>query len=637
MAGVRRFFCTLGVLLLAGPVFAAPLEAYGKLPSIEDGSVSASGTQLALVVTNGEERRVAVEDVATGKVTFVGGLGTAKVRDVRWAGDQHLIITNSVTTQPNSAEVEADRGEYFFASDLDLKAGKLHSLLHDAGESMNIIEGLPLVRMVDSQPTVFLEGIHFLNSQGSVSLFRIEVAHDTSKLLYAGGAATRGFVVGSDGKPLAEERYDAHTARWSLRTTRDGLWHEIVSQDDVIDPPDVLGLGRDGETLLVNLDDKGWREIGVDGKMGEPIAAVDGQSAIHDPATGKLIGHTELVGDERRVTFFDPADERAWKAVEKAFPDNRLSLVAWSNDRTKILITADSPTKGLAYALVDLTARSARWLGDQYQGLTEADIGPVKAVNYKAADGFALTGYLTLPRGKDPKNLPLVVFPHGGPASRDEPGFDWWAQAMASRGYAVLQVNFRGSTGFGWDYMQAGFGQWGRKMQTDLSDGVRYLAGQGTIDPKRVCIVGGSYGGYAALAGATLDKGVYRCAVSFGGVSDLRKLIVYDRNRGGGAAVTRYWDRFVGAKDLDDPVLAKYSPLAQAAQADIPILLIHGKDDTVVPLDQSTRMADALRKAGKPVELIVQNNADHWLSLGATRLSMLQATMAFVEKNNPPD
>jgi dipeptidyl aminopeptidase/acylaminoacyl peptidase len=298
-------------------------------------------------------------------------------------------------------------------------------------------------------------------------------------------------------------------------------------------------------------------------------------------------------------------------------------------------VRVDSAKLGPAYSVVDLASRKASWLGAEYETLKPGDIGEVRPVRFRAADGLPITGYLTLPTGRDPKALPLIVFPHGGPASRDNPGFHWWAQAMASRGYAVLQVNYRGSDGFGWAFQKAGFGEWGRKMQTDLSDGVAYLAGEGLIDPKRVCIVGGSYGGYAALAGATLQHGVYRCAVSFGGVADLRRQFTYSRGREGLAAL-RYWTRYMGAEDLGDPVLATYSPALHADQATAPILLIHGKDDTVVPLDQSTEMAEALRRAGKPVELVVQNNADHWLSLGTTRLQMLQATMAFVEKHNPP-
>ncbi|MEJ0066531.1 MAG: prolyl oligopeptidase family serine peptidase [Caulobacteraceae bacterium] len=205
--------------------------------------------------------------------------------------------------------------------------------------------------------------------------------------------------------------------------------------------------------------------------------------------------------------------------------------------------------------------------------------------------------------------MPLVVFPHGGPAARDEPGFDWWAQAMASRGYAVLQVNYRGSDGFGWKFMSAGFGEWGGKMQTDLSDGVRYLAAQGTIDPARVCIVGASYGGYAALAGATIDTGVYRCAVDVSGPSDLAKLISWDSQREGrqGVGVERYWDRYMGAKGQGDPHLAAISPADHADKVSTPILIIHGKDDTVVPFEQSQMMADALTKAGKPYDFVVLN------------------------------
>jgi dipeptidyl aminopeptidase/acylaminoacyl peptidase len=219
---------------------------------------------------------------------------------------------------------------------------------------------------------------------------------------------------------------------------------------------------------------------------------------------------------------------------------------------------------------------------------------------------------------------------------RDEPGFDWWAQAMASRGYAVLQVNYRGSAGFGWNFLKAGFGEWGRKMQTDLSDGVRHLAAEGIVDPKRVCIVGASYGGYAALAGATLDPGVYRCAASIAGPSDMRRFVVWSKTQSGIEA-QRYWSRFMGAEALRDPVLQQISPAMNADKTEIPILLIHGRDDTVVPLEQSQIMERALQKAGKPVEMVVMPGEDHWLSRGDTRLQMLSSVVGFLEKHNPPN
>jgi len=188
--------------------------------------------------------------------------------------------------------------------------------------------------------------------------------------------------------------------------------------------------------------------------------------------------------------------------------------------------------------------------------------------------------------------------------------------------------------------MSAGFGQWGRKMQTDLSDGVRHLAKEGLIDPARVCIAGASYGGYAALAGATLDPGVYRCAVSVGGLSDQKRWLRWENEQAGGRKkneAQRYWDRFLGVSGPDDPALDAISPIKHVSTETVPILLIHGKDDTVVPFDQSKVMYDALRDANKDAELVTLKEEDHWLSRGATRLQMLEASVAFLRAHNPPD
>jgi dipeptidyl aminopeptidase/acylaminoacyl peptidase len=176
-------------------------------------------------------------------------------------------------------------------------------------------------------------------------------------------------------------------------------------------------------------------------------------------------------------------------------------------------------------------------------------------------------------------------------------------------------------------------------MQTDLSDGVRYLAAQGIVDPARVCIVGASYGGYAALAGVTLDPGVYRCAIAVAGLSDLKRMLVWvDENNMGRANIAqRYWDRFMGVKGPDDPALDAISPIKHLDAVNVPVLLIHGKDDTVVPYEQSQFFYDALRRAHKPVSLVTLKHEDHWLSRSDTRLLMLQTTVAFLRANNPPD
>lgn len=311
----------------------------------------------------------------------------------------------------------------------------------------------------------------------------------------------------------------------------------------------------------------------------------------------------------------------------------------WSNDRNIVMIEVFGPKSGDAFYVIDRKARAAGLLSQRYARLAPGDLGTVQTLTYKAADGTDIPAYLTLPPGGTPQNLPLIALPHGGPAAHDSPGFDWWAQALASRGYAVLQPQFRGSTGFGTPYRTAGYAQWGRKMQSDVSDGVRHLAAQGTIDAKRVCIVGGSYGGYAALAGVTLEQGVYRCASSIAGVSGLRQMLQSEtRERGNSQNPTvRYWWRFMGADSVNDTGIDKYSPARLAAKVSVPLQLIHGKDDLVVPMNQSSAMVSAMEKAGKPAEMVVLPSEDHWLSRPATRIAMLEALTAFLQKHNPPD
>jgi dipeptidyl aminopeptidase/acylaminoacyl peptidase len=639
MFRLRTWLAALVVVASAGAVRAAPLEVYGKLPNIEAVAVSPNGDMVAAIVTNGEDRLITVRNIADNKVVLDTPAGLAKIRHLQWAGEDHLIVTMTVTANPRG--VISRRGEWAMAFDLDIRARKLNPMMRDIGETMDTIQGVPDVRMIDGEPVVFFQGIYFHGGgRGLLSLFKVDLRDRRTAMIAEGAPGTSDWLVDQDGKPLAQSFFDDKTGVWSLKVKIPGGWHEV---ERIVGPTERLalrGLGRDGKSILVALDGKDgerWREVTPDGTgVSDLSAEVIGDAPIQDPATERLIGDYALVGDEGHYSFFDPGDAQVWAAVARAFPGDRVKLVSWSRDRKKIAVLVDSPTLGPAYSLVDLTTGKASWLGSEFKGLKEADVSPVRSVRYKAADGTELSGYLTLPRGREAKSLPLVVFPHGGPAVRDAPGFDWWAQAMASRGYAVLQVNYRGSDGFGWKFLSAGFGEWGRKMQTDLSDGVRHLAGEGTIDPKRVCIVGGSYGGYAALAGAALDHGVYRCAASFGGVSDLRRQVVYSRDMQG-LSVLRYWTRFMGAEDLKDPVLARYSPLNHVADIDIPVLLIHGRDDTVVPLEQSQLMADALQKAGKPVELVIQAGTDHWLSRGDTRLGMLQAVTTFLEKNNPPN
>jgi dipeptidyl aminopeptidase/acylaminoacyl peptidase len=270
---------------------------------------------------------------------------------------------------------------------------------------------------------------------------------------------------------------------------------------------------------------------------------------------------------------------------------------------------------------------------DPYPQIDPALMAPVSAVRFTARDGVELRGYLTLPRGRDPRNLPLVLMPHGGPFERDHWEYDPIVQFLANRGYAVLQPEFRGSTGFGKDFVEKGYGQWGRKMQDDLDDSVDWLARTGKIDPKRVCIVGASYGGYAALWGAVRNPDRYRCAASLAGVSDLPALLKHDRKLFSAPRYYREWRTQVGGEGDTD--LRSVSPITYAAKEKVPLLIGHGEQDERVPPKQSHDMVDALTQAHADVTSVFYKSDGHGFDNAADLQDWLRQLERFLGKYNP--
>ena len=405
----------------------------------------------------------------------------------------------------------------------------------------------------------------------------------------------------------------------------------------------MYSFGRDNRSLLMRSHKSGeWEDYEVrlaDGSVTGPIKGYDGDNVVLDRATRTLIGLVDVKLDRVDYQFFNPGDQALWRGLAKAFPGERISLESWSDDRKTVIVEVQGPSNGVALFKVDRTTGKVEFMADRYAGIGPDELHPVESFAFKAGDGLEIPAYLTRPKGREAKGLPLVVLAHGGPEARDYPGFDWWAQALASRGYAVVQPQFRGSSGFGEAHRNAGYGQWGRRMQTDLSDAVRHLAAKGIVDARRVCIVGASYGGYAAMAGVTLDPGVYRCASAVAGVSDLRRMLASEVVESGGARTNslRYWQRFMGAASKDDTSIDAISPARLADRVTVPLQLIHGRDDTVVLPEQSRFMRDAMIKAGKSADYLELPSEDHWLSRPATRIAMLEAQVAFLETHNPPN
>jgi len=472
------------------------------------------------------------------------------------------------------------------------------------------------------------------------ALFRCDLTSGTTHLLRQGTLATEGWLVDDSGEVVAEEDYEERGQRWSVKLRRGNSLREAASGHAAIEAPELLGFGPTTDTLLMQTREKGdpvWQLMSMkDGSLGAPLAerAVL-EEPMEDPVTHLLTGGMHME-DAPEYLFFDSSKEDRWESIVGMFPGERAQYVSSSADFSKVVILLEGARHGYRYALVDFDKQKAEGIGEVYRGITVPL--EVRRLTYAAADGLQIPAYLTLPAGKTAKSLPLIVLPHGGPAERDTAEFDWWSQALAAQGYAVLRPNYRGST-VSTDLLEAGFGQWGRKMQTDLSDGVRYLVKNGIADPARVCIVGASYGGYAALAGVTLDPAVYRCAVSVAGISDLSRMLKWeDEDRGAGdRRGLRYWDRFFGVSGRKDPAIDAISPIRHIDAVRVPVLLIHGRDDTVVAFEQSQIMFDALRRAGKDVQLVTLKHEDHWLSHSDTRLQMLQATVSFLRAHNPPD
>lgn len=620
---------------------APPVESYGRLPDLEDVGISPDGTRLAFAGAVGNDRIISVVKIGDKQPLLGVKIGAAKLRHLSWVDDGHLLIVTSTTAEVPFGVI-GPRSEFRFAFIYDLGSHRL-TQLHppaDGARALNAVFDQPFVRVVNGRAQVFFVGQTFNEGRGVFTLFSYDLASQAIRVIDDGRLGTRDYMVDSAGNEVAENIWlDGH---WRVRVKVAGNWRMLPAEEQPDGPPPMRGLGPNGQAVLFTgrIEGKaGWHALSLaDGAWLPVNYGADG--LITDDQTGLAIGLIRQSGaDHLLYRFFDDGLQKSWEAILRGFGSDQVDFVSISRDRRKMVVSVFGQTNGAAYMLVDMNTGHADLIGDLYSDIPPDQVANTRAVAYTAGDGLQIPAYLTLPQGHAARNLPLVVLVHGGPEGRDYLEFDWMAQALASRGYAVLQPEYRGSGGLTADLFRAGLGQWGRKMQTDLSDGVRFLAGQGIIDPKRVCIAGASYGGYAALAGVTLDPGIYRCAVDVSGPADLQRFVQWagDRNNQRKRSIVAYWDRYMQAEAKKDPTYAEISPIKHIDKITVPVMIIHGRDDTVVPFQQSQWMADAMKAAGKPVEFVPLNGEDHLLSRSETRQQMLTAMVRFIQANNPPD
>jgi dipeptidyl aminopeptidase/acylaminoacyl peptidase len=383
-------------------------------------------------------------------------------------------------------------------------------------------------------------------------------------------------------------------------------------------------LGRDKQAIVL-VDPATAKEQKV--LFEHPEVDVDSLSFSHKR---KVLTTISYVTWKPQRKYLDAETEKLFAALEKQLPGYEFGIQSMTDDEDRMIVAAyNDRTQGMRY-LYDSGADKLTKLGEIAPWLPEAKMARMKPIEFRSRDGLTINGYVTLPNGKEPKNLPVIVNPHGGPWARDVWGWNPEVQMLANRGYAVLQMNFRGSTGYGRTFWQASFKQWGLKMQDDITDGVNYLIKEGIADPKRICIYGASYGGYATLAGVTYTPDLYACAVDYVGVSNLFTFL---------NTIPPYWKPFlemmhemVGEPEKDKALLTAASPALNADRIKSPLFIAQGARDPRVNIDEANQMVKALKARGVDVPYMVKENEGHGFRNEENQFDFYEAMERFLAK-----
>jgi acetyl esterase/lipase len=647
---------SLSIFSIAEPAFDAA-KAFGARPSVEDLSLSPDGMSVAFVVpTSGQGSAVLVQSLAKGASrTFKSILAASgkpeRIGGCDWVSNQRLVcsIYGVVSAGSILEPVEFSR---LVAVNTD--ATKLQ-LLSTRGNSYtrgiqlgggNVIDWLPDEDGAVLMTRLYLPddhiGSHIGSSKQGIAVDRVDTLTLASRTLEQPREDAVAYI--SDGRGTVRI-VGVRSRRGALGDYESGniaYYYRKKDSRDWLPMGDVVGEEHNGfEPVAVDHDANlayGYKKL--DGRLALYTVALDGSlkedlvyarpdvdvGALHSIGRRHRVVAVSYSDEFSRYQFLDPDFERLVKSLAKALPGQpSLRVVDSSMDENKLLIRAGSDQDPGVYYLFDKKLRQLETFFAVRGELEGVKLASVKPIHYQAADGTLIPGYLTLPPGVDtPKDLPAIVMPHGGPSARDYWRFDWLAQFFASRGYAVLQPNFRGSTGYGDDFFNKnGFRSWPTAVG-DVLDSGRWLVAQGIARADRLAVVGWSYGGYAALQSAEVDAGVFKAVIAIAPVTDLPELKEQHRN----------WSDFlVVSREIGEgPHVREGSPALNAAKIKVPVLLFHGGMDRNVLIQQSREMNDRLAAAGVPHELVTWPDLDHQLEDSAARAEMLRKSDAFLRR-----
>jgi dipeptidyl aminopeptidase/acylaminoacyl peptidase len=614
-----------------------PLSVFYNDALVEDIELSPDGSHLLALKNVGGDTVVMVLDIATGKTFYPAKTDNKqfKFNWVTWANNDRLLMSLRFDSRSyNGVKYMQTR---LLAIDAK-KPGKMITLVkpdEDGWVSQyqdNVISFLPdddahvLVSVDREMPfhqTVYKANVY------TGKLTRVKKHSISVRSWYAdrAGNVRIGEHYDDEKRKVTYKILDLATDKWAV------AWEYVV-----LDEPDIgiAGFGNDPNELFIFADHEGRQALfRVD--LSKP--SYPKELMLSDPdfdVTGRLIystAHKEVVGlyynDSTAKSVFWNKEFKAFQGgLDRALPDTANYIASMSDNARKYLVYVSNSTNPGTYFFGDRDNKSLAPIASAYPELTEDVLVAKQSRTYKARDGLSLEGFLSLPKNFANKPTATIILPHGGPMSEDGKEFDMFSTFMANRGYVVFQPNFRGSSGYGHDFMMQAVGGYGLEMQDDLEDAVQYLVDQKIADPKKVCIVGASYGGYAALMGATKTPDLFQCAISFAGMSDLIKMRDNYRN---------FMNKNTARKQFGEnkSQLKETSPVRMAKKVKIPILLIHGKDDTVVPVAQSRIMADALKDEGKVYEYVELENGTHHLDYLPDRQQTFESMEKFLQKYLP--
>jgi dipeptidyl aminopeptidase/acylaminoacyl peptidase len=597
---------------------APPIETLFRLPQYSSMQLSPDGEHIAALVPGNGRQNIAVINTKTRKAVPVTGLTERDVVAVRWISSKRLLYQSgslgirdeysgggglyAIDRDGSDFRMVGDGGNERMARGMHLVIRFLRVVATLPDESDDFIAQEIEIDGIEAKPAALVRVDSRTARRTPISFGKPESAVNESWIADSRGVG-RVFAASSEGR-----------MRIYYRKAKDAPW---VKLDDFS-----LFSGEQWTPLAVAEDD---RTLYVASHRGRDKGAI----VLYDPearAFGEVVaGHpqvdlTELVrldgkvvgvnyeADKGGTAWFDEDLARIQAGIDRALPAtvNRLSA---SRDRGRFIVTARSDVRPPSFYLFDRSAGKLEWLADASPWIDPKSMSPVKPVRYRARDGLEIPGYLTVPRSSTGKNLPMVVMIHGGPWV---PGDTWYynpeVQFFASRGYAVLQPNFRGTTRYGWKHFSSSFKQWGLAMQDDITDGVKWAVEQGVADPGRICIYGGSYGGYAAMMGLAKTPELFKCGINYAGVTDLKLFATAYWADYADSEFTKYGMKaMVGDLEGDQERLSTTSPVEMAARIKAPVLMAYGAADRRVVPEHGTRMRSALEARGaKPLWMMVE-------------------------------